>query len=317
VKCEGVMLMECSMTGEYTMKEMCPSAELCSETNKSCDPMKCAPDTFSCENGSLLKCKEDLTGFEVETPCEAELCDDKAGKCNMCIPDSKTCEGESTLVTCSADGAGDMMTPCTGMTKKCAMESGKCVQCTSNDDCMPMNECMTSTCDMGTGMCAAETPKTRGTVCSGGMCDLLGSCAECLEDSECSSSERCVAGLGCVPRAALEVTPSLLRNGAFTVNVSPGYAVEIEPANVTVRVGGTLAGGCGSISSTCKSSKNNTNNIQSLTITGPAEGYCGIRSLLAGETVRLSFEATMPLPDEPLALARCDDGTVTLSARTD
>jgi hypothetical protein len=69
---------------------------------------------------------------------------------------------------------------------------------------------------------------------------------------------------------------------------------------------------------TCKSSKNTSSEVRTLTITGPSQGYCGIRGLLVGESVNLSFESDPPAEGaSPLTLAGCDNGTVELSARTD
>jgi len=324
VRCTEAMLEECNMAGEFEAKEMCPTAALCSEKNKSCDPAGCEPDAYTCESGALMKCKEDRTEFQMEEVCDSpELCDAAGKKCNKCAPSSAMCKDDSTLATCSADGQQLMAAPCNAPTAKCAMASNKCVQCTSNDDCQPMNECMVGMCNMGTGMCAAETPKTRGTTCGGGKCDALGTCAECLDNTDCSDSERCVTGFGCQARFPIEVTPGLLSNGSFYVNVSPGYAVEMSATglNESVAVTGTIRGNCRSLNNserTCKTSKNTTSAVQTLTLSGSQGAYCGLRSLLAGDSVTLSFEMSAPDPmASALTPARCDDGDVTLSAVTD
>jgi hypothetical protein len=323
VRCTEAMLEECGMDGEFAVKETCPSAALCSKTNKSCNPAECEAGAYDCDDsGALRMCKEDRTEFMVAEMCDSPmLCDAAGKKCNACTPGSNMCESDTTLVTCSADGRMMMRSPCMDPTPKCAMASNKCVQCTAAEDCKTTNECMVKTCNMGTGMCSAETPKPRGTACNGGMCDLTGACAECLDDNQCDSSERCVAGVGCVPRFALEITPLL--SGSFLINVSPGYGAKIQGSG-----GGGGGGGSASVSTnlpmsdciarigagdSCMVGKNTTGDVATITIRGPSQQYCGLNGLLAGDNVTMNFGSRTLAADAGL-FDGCDDFSIRVSA---
>jgi len=221
--CMGAMLRECDAMGKFSKVTPCPSAELCSEENKSCNPAQCGADAHKCEAGFLKKCKPDQTGFDMGVQCKSqELCSEADKRCNDCMPNTNVCE-QDTLMVCGADGMGPLPMPCSAPTPRCNM--GKCVQCKVKEDCMTTEECRIPSCNAGTGMCTADVAP-RGTKCGGGtrVCDLLGGCQQCLDDTNCPSSQRC-ALYNCIDRAPIQV--GLLGCG-FTL--SPGYDLILQSA---------------------------------------------------------------------------------------
>jgi hypothetical protein len=226
VECMESDLYECNMAGEMVMTEHCDSPALCDEIGKKCDPAECQMDEHKCEGGELLRCLDDLTGFESKMSCPMELCDATGKKCNMCLPNSKMCVGD-TLEVCSADGSGKQEMKCPADKPLCDVD--KCVQCMDASDCKVSNSCQTTSCN--NGMCTTPQPKQVGTSCSdngGKVCSLLGECVACNTDLDCNSnSQRCSAVFGCIERAALTVIPSLFP-GTYTVQVNAGYGVKIS-----------------------------------------------------------------------------------------
>jgi hypothetical protein len=155
-----------------------------------------------------------------------ELCDATGKKCNVCLPDSKVCVGD-TLEVCSADGSGKQEMKCPADKPICDVD--KCVQCMDTSDCKVSSSCQTTSCN--NGMCTAPQPKPVGTTCSengGKVCSLLGECVACNTDLNCASSQRCSPVFGCIERAALTVIPSLFISGSYTVQVNAGYGVKIS-----------------------------------------------------------------------------------------
>jgi hypothetical protein len=224
VTCMEADLYECSMAGEMTKLETCDSAALCDQVGKQCDPAKCEMDEHKCQGGELLRCKDDLTDFAPKMACPMELCDQAGKKCNSCIPDSKMCSG-SVLEVCSADGSGKQEMACPMDKPKCVED--QCVQCETNNDCEPPNDCQTTMCMNGT--CTPPAAKSAGTACStdgGKVCSLLGSCVACNTDLDCASSERCSPVFGCVERAAITVVSII--PGTYTVQVNAGYGLKIS-----------------------------------------------------------------------------------------
>jgi hypothetical protein len=152
------------------------------------------------------------------------------------------CDDERTVMTCSAEGALTPQ-PCAAPTAFCA--EGACVQCNTDADCgEPMNECGTLTCTAG--MCAAGSPKPKGTACSangGQMCDFLGSCVYCVTDLDCNdNTKRCFLQSDCVTKNAITATPLFT---TYSVTISPGFRARVtKPAGVSITGApiGTLEG---------------------------------------------------------------------------
>lgn len=300
-KCEDVDLLECDDTGAWQKSMACATKELCSEKNHSCDPMACAAGAFDCGEGSLRKCADDLTGFEVVGACEPDLCDAKGGQCNECVPNSKTCEGE-TLVSCSADGKRTA-TACSGATPFCTQ--GKCVACKAASDCKPVSDCRVPGCSAGT--CTAGSPKQVRTMCSnnfgGRLCDLIGNCVACLDDRDCSPDKRCNllnVFTPCEARRPLDMATPIL-SGVFNVTVAPGFSVQLTTDSDELRSELVVRWTAPQFTQECVRWTTGTCTIptasmaRTLSITGP-RGSCTSINLenqlrAAPDAVRLNFDA--------------------------
>jgi hypothetical protein len=232
-RCTEADLETCDDTGHWMLVETCPSVALCENglSKHSCDPSKCAPGTFSCDGGALRKCMDDMTDFDQGVPCEKDLCDPMAGKCNECVPSSNECADPMTAVTCSAEGM-KTVTACAAETPHCLEGGGKCVACTTDDHCMVASECRIPKCDMAEGTCGAGEAKPAHTDCNylgsgSGKCDFTGNCVACVTDDDCEPSEECSPLVGCRNRSPLQLELGLLP-GVYSVTVSPGFVVAID-----------------------------------------------------------------------------------------
>lgn len=201
-KCEGANLMRCSDDGMgFTMAKTCDSVALCNASARDCTTAACAADGFQCKtDGTLQKCKTDLSGFEDVKPCMKGLCDKEAGECDVCVAGEKKCANPSTLATCDPQGQQLAMTPCPSATPVCT-GTGVCVQCAQDSDCPPAKECMQNRCNKAMGMCMMQ-PVASGK-CSSGVCDGQGMCVGCLQDGDCTGSAR-----QCVQRQCKQCDPS-------------------------------------------------------------------------------------------------------------
>jgi hypothetical protein len=199
--CEAEKLKQCSLDGQWVEKETCASAALCQEAAGACTEMVCMPDMPTCSSdGSTLRvCNSDGSDFAQQQPCGAGLCDASAGRCNKCMPGSKTCSGNA-LTTCSTDGQEMTATECVPSGGDCSTATcrnsacvpgikpissacsggkcdatGRCVACITSSDCPDAGPCNDRTCSLG--VCGSR-PKAEGTPCqtNGMMCDGRGAC---------------------------------------------------------------------------------------------------------------------------------------------
>ena len=269
-----------------------------------CDTQVCREGDYECMGDQLQVCNADFTGYENEGPaCEPGLCSKEAKACLECMPMSPaTCEDERTIMTCSAEGMLTPM-PCAMPTPFCA--EGACVQCnTDADSGEPMNECGTLTCNAG--MCAAGSPKPKGTACSsngGKMCDFLGSCVTCVTDLDCNdSTKRCYLQQRCVPKDAVVATPLL---SSYSVTVSPGFRARVTVSPATANVSGvpgtnTLEGSQAFDATFLLSVPNYS-----------AASFLPVIASQAGSTASLTFR---PPSDMTMCQGDCSNITVTLRA---
>ena len=248
-RCTGFTPEKCDEMGVWQRGEECASQALCNEMTGECDRSGCEAGEYRCNGDSLEVCNRDLTGFETEEMCPAGLCNKDKKRCNECEPETQKCENQTVLSMCSADGE-KQPDACGGETPYCLED--KCVECASNADCAPVAECQNAVCNHGT--CEAGDPKPLKTSCdlgfgASGVCDLLGNCMACLDDSDCHDPRKRCNLLNvlspCEDRSPLEVTPSLL--GGYTVTVAPGYSVDVAtpPGLILVNLGLVpCLGGC-------------------------------------------------------------------------
>ncbi len=95
-------ILDACLDGEcHGQPRTCASGLACDEQNQTCS---CQPGFTVCENTLLAKCNDDGSDFTAET-CEFG-CDDSSGAsaCNVCVPDSKTCNDPKNYKICNSDG---------------------------------------------------------------------------------------------------------------------------------------------------------------------------------------------------------------------
>jgi len=315
---EAGVLQECGETGTWGKDMPCPSKELCSVVNRTCDPSACAADAYHCEGDQLQKCKADFTGFEPVPPtCDPGMCNEVKGHCNECVPDSKECDkAGATILTCTADG--ELMPPqaCSGNTPYCL--NAKCVQCKSTNDCTSTNTCRPAACDAASGQCVTSFARLK-TPCSengGKVCDLTGNCVRCVDDRDCAANERC-SPLNilnpCIPRNPLELAPSLLP-GAYTLTLNAGWDLTIIKAAPELQGKVRVTDANSPLTSLCPTlqscSIRGTGQARRINVTGPNASGCPNGGLLgqANETITLWFNVAPQPPfgsSEPAPDAQC------------
>jgi hypothetical protein len=153
---------------------------VCEATRPVCAAMG---DDYAC-----VECDDD-------TDCDEGVCDETIFECTGCVddvdcddPSASHCDG-GTCVPCN-----DNSEECAHIEDRHACYEGTCVGCTVDSE---STHCGTTACDPIALECT-NTP--RGT---------LGTCAECLADSECRNGGRCVPvmymggmeGFYCLPPA--------------------------------------------------------------------------------------------------------------------
>jgi cysteine-rich repeat protein len=127
-------------------------------------------------------------------PCGAGLCDSMGKQCDVCVANSKTCDGNS-VKTCNALGQGYATARCPSEKPLCT-GNGNCVACEQARDCPAASECSVAMCNSASGSCAA-TFKAAGAACSAGLCDGRGNCGpapKCGDGIKNQPSEDCDDG---------------------------------------------------------------------------------------------------------------------------
>jgi hypothetical protein len=133
--CEGGFLATCREDGKgYDLSPCPPAAPECVQgACKICEPGKtfCAkPEPGASKSMSLLQCNSDGTATTVAQACKADqAC--QAGKCQKCVPLTKSCDGDTAL-QCKDDGSAlEKVEDCSQKGLTCL--AGQCVNACDGD----------------------------------------------------------------------------------------------------------------------------------------------------------------------------------------
>lgn len=195
-RCTGAELQVCAEDGQsFVKKRDCPSAALCNAMAGTCG-QGCAAGSKVCMGDVLRQCKVDLTGYEDADTCDPGLCDQVGQQCDLCVPNAKSCSGNSVR-TCNAQGQGHTMAACAPPRGVCT-GNGVCVECSASSACPSTGDpCLTATCDVASGTC--KTSVNARARCAGGVCDSSGNCVGCIDARDCTTAgARYCSGGACV-----------------------------------------------------------------------------------------------------------------------
>ena len=185
--CNGDQLLVCNAKGTYDP----PIA--CGGNTPKCDPQspKCVAcyDAGQCPAGAneclSATCSASLCGYAPRakgTACSNGGTCDGAGLCQVCAPNTKSCNGNQVL-TCNGQGQYDAPVSCGGGMPYCNALAPSCVQCTNAAQCPASgNPCLSTTC---AGDTCSFAPVAAGTACgNGGTCNGAGLCFVCQPGSK-------------------------------------------------------------------------------------------------------------------------------------
>jgi len=92
---------------KWTTVATCATSALCSagDAGALCNPPVCAANQYSCDGQSLLRCATGRHKWDVVKTCAAgQLCDSVGGQCDVCTPNTYSCNSILQLQKCTADG---------------------------------------------------------------------------------------------------------------------------------------------------------------------------------------------------------------------
>ncbi len=194
---------ECSNVCLRNIGEDCTDGAQC--TSMLCDPtsntcQSCADDTragvdtgcdplrpaciVTAAGGICSVCDDDRSGAVADDGCSAAspICDTSAGATG----------GRPECVTCVNDMAGGATdSGCPGDAPRCdeSVAGGECVTCFTSAQCNDENDCTQDRCVAGE--CTA-TDRPAGFTCEGtDVCDGMGMCEECINDSASGRDSGC------------------------------------------------------------------------------------------------------------------------------
>lgn len=190
--CNGTTPLACNANGQYDIKPDCSGATpVCDSSTASCvqciGAQQCPVSSNPCLSST---CTGNTCGFSPlpqGTSCGAGGICNGSGQCNVCIPGTKTCNGNTPML-CDGTGQWLAQTACAGGTSWCEPGTGVCVQCLSAPHCpASSNPCISATCS-GNVCGFASVPQ--GTSCGGtGSCNGAGQCFYCTPgDKTCTGN---------------------------------------------------------------------------------------------------------------------------------
>ena len=221
---------------DYSKGCVCEGAFVWNSYDNSCD-FYCSSD-YDCPGQVCRTSSGDCVDCVYDSDCgSGQACTDN--KCetvdlceNVSCTGGQTCNASTGACECPSgqvlsDGRCEQANCANGgpscSTGVCDMDSGQCVECTSDSHCGGNKECINNTCQVidacknvtctggkscvdGTcvcpsgqldnnGTCEAPNCTNGGISCSGStpQCSSSGQCVECTSDSHCANGEKCIS----------------------------------------------------------------------------------------------------------------------------
>jgi cysteine-rich repeat protein len=163
-RCTDILtISSCNADGTEETTERCEEGFYCgtTETGASCFPQVCEPDSLRCnpDAEAIEQCEIDGSRYLNPTPCGArEYCQEATCTAWECTPGSAVCDGDFTVETCDARGAGTSTARCpsgqycndSGAVATCApqvCEPGalRCVDLRNREACSTSGDAFVST----------------------------------------------------------------------------------------------------------------------------------------------------------------------------
>ena len=206
----------------WTTVATCATAALCNagDAGASCATPVCTADQYTCDSNTLKHCNTGRTGWDTVTTCAAgQVCDAMGKRCDVCTPNTYTCNSMQQLLKCSSDGQLNPVVDNCPSANQCYTSTdkltGHCIRCAVGDtQCSgttQIQSCLAdqsgwdtaTTCTNGcqdnpgnADYCAA-CPTAGEVQCV--QTDAPGSTRKCSSDRKSwSSTTTCAKGLGCV-----------------------------------------------------------------------------------------------------------------------
>ncbi|MGC4087798.1 MAG: hypothetical protein QM756_07855 [Polyangiaceae bacterium] len=147
----------------------CEAGKVCAGSSLGCTP--CVPGALRCDGDSLLRCDDSGQRESLERDCSGMYCDKARGRCLPAPVGERYCDEQGRLQTVNADGSSKLVADC----RRAAL--------------CDVGGCLAPTCVPDSLSCSADDA-SKVYQCRDGV-------AKVELNSPCSTSERCVEGLGC------------------------------------------------------------------------------------------------------------------------
>lgn len=156
----------------------------------------CTANTPVCKVDTCVQCTQDN-----DCPASTPLCELDENRCVACIGRERgSCSGATPA--CNADVhecvecAQGQTEACTGTRPQCETELHRCVECLGDEDCPSTSRprCADYACAGCRSNADCRDPRAA-------VCNLDGTCVQCVQQSDCSSQEDCNQNQhACVPK---------------------------------------------------------------------------------------------------------------------
>jgi hypothetical protein len=218
-RCSGELLEVCNSnhTG-FDPLQTC-TTQPCNEDAGACTSYACNTNDLRCHGDDLERCNGDRSAYMLEEACGDGLCDPVGLECDECPAGRTRCVDATQRAECAADGQGEVTALCPAARSHC-VGAGQCLECLSASDCTASGPCFDARCNSGTGTCE-QVARLTGDACdrdgngsTDGFCSATRACVDCVQASQCVTSNQCLNG-ACSPAGQCNFPPR-------SVNVSCG-----------------------------------------------------------------------------------------------